>query len=83
MRKRRIVITMGDPAGIGPEIIAKAFTHKKLLESAHLVVLGNRWVMEETCDRLELKFPFQISRGQKPNFSEVPLLVEADSIKDA
>lgn len=40
--KRPIIgITMGDPAGIGPEIIAKALTHKKVYEIARPLVIGD------------------------------------------
>lgn len=40
-----IAITMGDPAGIGPETIAKAFTHGNLSPGDH-VVLGRAEVMQ-------------------------------------
>jgi 4-hydroxythreonine-4-phosphate dehydrogenase len=37
----RIGITMGDPAGIGPEIIVKALAHKQVYESARPLVIGD------------------------------------------
>jgi 4-hydroxy-L-threonine phosphate dehydrogenase PdxA len=37
----RIGITMGDPAGIGPEIIVKALAHKQIYESARPLVIGD------------------------------------------
>ena len=48
-----IAITMGDPAGIGPEIIAKAFTHADTRERARMVVVGDVHAMEKavkSCD---------------------------------
>jgi 4-hydroxythreonine-4-phosphate dehydrogenase len=41
----RIGITMGDPAGIGPEIICKALADMAPAEQANIVVLGNAAVM--------------------------------------
>ena len=37
----RIGITMGDPAGIGPEIIVKALAHKQVYASARPLVIGD------------------------------------------
>ncbi|WP_409228822.1 4-hydroxythreonine-4-phosphate dehydrogenase PdxA [Gudongella sp. SC589] len=42
-----IGVTMGDPAGVGPEIIAKALMDKGILELCRPVVVGSRAVMEE------------------------------------
>ena len=36
---------MGDPSGIGPEIIAKALT--KLKARAEFVVVGDKWVFDK------------------------------------
>lgn len=43
--KNIIGITMGDPAGIGPEIILKAFIDDRV-KNLHVVVIGNYYVME-------------------------------------
>ncbi len=44
--KQRIAIPMGDPAGIGPEIVVKAVASPEVSEAADCVVIGNRTVME-------------------------------------
>ena len=36
-----LAITMGDPAGIGPEVIAKALLNDDLLKNCRIVVIGN------------------------------------------
>jgi 4-phospho-D-threonate 3-dehydrogenase / 4-phospho-D-erythronate 3-dehydrogenase len=41
-------ITMGDPAGVGPEIIAKALARPEVAASCKPVVIGDRSVMEAT-----------------------------------
>src|SRR5260221_9819828 len=41
-----IAITMGDPAGIGPEVIAKALAHKEVHENCLPLVVGDLKRME-------------------------------------
>ncbi len=41
-RRRRIGITMGDPAGIGAEIIVKALNDKKVYDRSIPIVIGDR-----------------------------------------
>ena len=43
----RIGITLGDPGGIGPEIVVKSLLDTSALPPAQLVLLGNRPVLEE------------------------------------
>lgn len=45
-QKKIIGITMGDPAGIGPEITVKALADHALYESCNPVVIGEATVME-------------------------------------
>ena len=45
---------MGDPAGIGPEVIVKALAGKALSRLCRPVVIGSRSVMEETIQSLRL-----------------------------
>ncbi|RPH79219.1 MAG: 4-hydroxythreonine-4-phosphate dehydrogenase PdxA, partial [Nitrospiraceae bacterium] len=41
-------VTMGDPAGIGPEVIAKALAGKKLQRLCRPIVIGSFQVMQQT-----------------------------------
>ncbi len=55
-RPKRIAITMGDPAGIGPEIVLKAL--RELAPSVAAgniepIVVGSRQILAEAADRLE------------------------------
>ena len=45
-------ITMGDPAGVGPEITAKALAHPEVVASCRPVVIGDRSVMAATLELL-------------------------------
>lgn len=44
--KPRIAVTMGDPAGVGPEIVARLCAHPPILDMAELVVVGQRSLLE-------------------------------------
>jgi 4-hydroxythreonine-4-phosphate dehydrogenase len=56
--KPLIAITMGDPTGVGPEIIARALADPEIVEVCRPLVLGDRGVMERaiavTGESLEL-----------------------------
>lgn len=49
-----IAITMGDPAGIGPEIVAKALNRKDTYEKSRPLVSGDAAVMQQIIDLLKL-----------------------------
>jgi 4-phospho-D-threonate 3-dehydrogenase / 4-phospho-D-erythronate 3-dehydrogenase len=42
-----LAVTMGDPAGIGPEIAAKAFAKKKIYKICRPVLIGHPAIMEK------------------------------------
>lgn len=46
-QKPKVAITMGDAAGIGPEITLKALSKKSIYDIANPVVLGDRKVLEQ------------------------------------
>ena len=45
-KKPMIAVPIGDPAGVGPEIVAKACAQEKVYAAADVVVIGDRQVME-------------------------------------
>jgi len=48
MSERPIVaITMGDPAGVGPEVLARALARGEVWECCHPIVVGDAGVMRE------------------------------------
>jgi 4-phospho-D-threonate 3-dehydrogenase / 4-phospho-D-erythronate 3-dehydrogenase len=51
MSKPTIGITMGDPAGIGPEIVVKGY--RELRETADVLVIGDAAVVESACEVCE------------------------------
>jgi 4-hydroxythreonine-4-phosphate dehydrogenase len=56
----RVVVTQGDPNGIGPEVALKALA-QGAASGADVVVLGERTLLEETAQRLRVAVPPRIS----------------------
>ena len=52
-----IGITMGDPTGVGPEIIAKVLSHESTFRFCHPVVLGDRNILERAMKLLNTPLP--------------------------
>lgn len=44
--KATIGISMGDPAGVGPEIAVKALASNDVLESCNALIVGDAWIMQ-------------------------------------
>ncbi len=42
-----VAVTLGDPAGIGPELIARLFADAPLFADVHAVLVGDRWLWQE------------------------------------
>lgn len=57
MRKPVIAITMGDPAGVGPELIVKALASRVIRAKADPLVIGDAGVLNFMADRLGIKPP--------------------------
>jgi 4-hydroxythreonine-4-phosphate dehydrogenase len=75
-----VALTMGDPAGIGPEIVAK-FLAGPRKSGPTLVVVGEQQLLEETARRLKLNFPNLnvITRPSRDKFA--PDVVNLASLK--
>ena len=69
-RKPRVGITLGDPAGIGPEIVLKSVADAEVRESCLPVIVGNRNELATQAERLGL-----------PN--SYPLVTNADELAEA
>lgn len=55
MYKPIIGITIGDPSGIGPEIVLKALLSKNIYESCRPVVFGTRQLLERAATAIDQK----------------------------
>ncbi|MBI4949928.1 MAG: 4-hydroxythreonine-4-phosphate dehydrogenase PdxA [Deltaproteobacteria bacterium] len=70
MKKPIIAITMGDPVGVGPEIILKALRDKRVRKIASPVVFGDAGVLNHVAGKLGLK---PLSEGEVINVSALDL----------
>jgi 4-hydroxythreonine-4-phosphate dehydrogenase len=52
-----IVVTLGDPAGIGPEVLAKALTAGSRSDRQPLTLLGSRWALERAANAAGVRLP--------------------------
>jgi len=62
--KRPILgVTMGDPAGVGPEIIARAFAEPAVIASSRPVVIGSAAIMKEALGLVGSPLALHVVRG--------------------
>ncbi len=54
-------LTMGDPAGIGPEIIIKALASRAVWSACRPLVIGQKRVLEDTARRLGSRLRFEVA----------------------
>ena len=64
--KPRIAITHGDPAGIGPELIAKLLAMPELTDLADVVLVGDRHVFELGQRQAEVDWPMRAIDMEHP-----------------
>jgi 4-hydroxythreonine-4-phosphate dehydrogenase len=82
--KSIIGVTIGDPAGIGPEIVMKALLFHKLQAEANLIVFGDRIVLEQAMDIIGREGKIrEIESPHQAHFEEsVIYLVASQIIKE-
>lgn len=51
---------MGDPCGIGPEIIVRSLASPSLKRAANYIIIGNQEVLEQTAKSLKIPFRYKI-----------------------
>ena len=70
MSKPIIAITMGDPAGIGPEVILKALGQDEVRESARFLIFGDANILHREANKLDFKIPLipipEVSQAEFP-----------------
>ncbi len=68
----RIAVSMGDPAGIGPELAVRAAADGKWRDQAQLVIYGDPEIIRETAHRFTPGFEPEIQATGSLSFSAVP-----------
>jgi 4-phospho-D-threonate 3-dehydrogenase / 4-phospho-D-erythronate 3-dehydrogenase len=77
----RIGITMGDPAGIGPEVVLKAVAEDEVRRACIPVIIGDAQLLAHTARTLDLQSGYDIVRAEEPfpEHSE-PVIYHLDNI---
>ena len=77
----RIGITMGDPAGIGPEVVLKAVAEDEIRRACIPVIIGDAQLLAHTARTLDLQSGYDIVRAGEPfpEHSE-PVIYHLDNI---
>jgi len=77
----RIGITMGDPAGIGPEVVLKAVAEEEVRRICIPVIIGDAQLLAHTARTLDLQSGYDIVRADEPfpEHSE-PVIYHLDNI---
>ncbi len=80
-RRPLLGITMGDPAGIGPEVVAKALTGRELYRLCRPLVIGSLPVMARTIRWLKLPLNTVAVAGHEPPIARPGQVAVLDPLK--
>jgi 4-hydroxythreonine-4-phosphate dehydrogenase len=53
-KRKKIAITIGDPAGIGPEVALRAVLNDEVMDLCNPLIIGDKPVLEETAQALDI-----------------------------
>jgi 4-hydroxythreonine-4-phosphate dehydrogenase len=73
----QLAVTLGDPAGIGPEVVLKALADPQVGADCRITVVGSRKLLQQTFDRLSPLTP-ELANPEHLNILEVD--VEPDEL---
>ncbi|MGH9908695.1 MAG: 4-hydroxythreonine-4-phosphate dehydrogenase PdxA, partial [Pyrinomonadaceae bacterium] len=78
----RIGITMGDPAGIGPEVVLKAVAEDEIKRICAPVIIGDAQLLAHTARTLDLQSGYDIIRQGEtlPDNLAEPVIFHLDNI---
>ena len=83
-KKPTIGITIGDIAGIGPEIVIKALSDKRNFENFYPVLIGDAKALFKTAELLNLKFNANVVGKDDvlPRNAEQPTICDLDNLNE-
>ncbi len=83
MKDNFISVPLGDPAGIGPEIVIKAHLNEELTKQCNIVVVGNKLVLDKFIEILNVDIEINII--EKPDDGDYRVgvinLIEVDEVE--
>src|SRR5690349_12643525 len=82
-RRPRVGITMGDPTGIGPEVVLKAVAEEEVLAVCRPVIIGDAQLLAHNARTLDLQCGYEIVRRDEKipvEFAD-PIIFHLDNIR--
>jgi 4-hydroxythreonine-4-phosphate dehydrogenase len=82
-RRPRVGITMGDPAGIGPEVVLKAAAEAEVREICQPVIIGDAQLLAHNARTLDLQCGYDIVHRDEdlPPQSNEPIIYHLNNIQ--
>src|SRR5213075_1213930 len=79
--KPRVGITIGDPAGIGPEVVLKAVAEKEVSDVCVPVIIGDAQLLAHNARKLDLQCGYDIVREDEPFPDQIsaPLIYQLEN----
>jgi 4-hydroxythreonine-4-phosphate dehydrogenase len=79
----RVGITMGDPAGIGPEVVLKAVAEPEVRGICQPIIIGDAQLLAHYARVLDLQSGYQIVRRDEPlpGLADEPLIFHLNNIQ--
>jgi len=83
LARPRVGITMGDPAGIGPEVVLKALAEPAVTSVCQPVIIGDAQLLAHTARTLNLQCGYEIVRRDEefPPDSWAPIIYHLNNIQ--
>src|SRR5690348_16178012 len=63
LRKPIVAVTMGDPAGVGPEVIVRAWGDAQVHEHVRAIVVGHPEIMRRAAELVGRDLTFELLRS--------------------
>jgi 4-hydroxythreonine-4-phosphate dehydrogenase len=82
-RRPRVGITMGDPAGIGPEVVLKAVAEEEIRAACQPIIVGDAQLLAHNARTLDLQCGYEIIRRDEklPAQSDAPIIFHLNNIE--
>ncbi|HHX60602.1 MAG TPA: 4-hydroxythreonine-4-phosphate dehydrogenase PdxA [Epulopiscium sp.] len=80
--KPLVAVPMGDPAGIGPEIVVKSMNSQEVFDVARVVIIGDKKVIEDAIGFTNLNIKVNVINNPKEGLYEKDVLnlIDLDNI---
>src|SRR3546814_16767548 len=81
--KPTLELLTGEPAGIGPEIVAKVLADQEVLQAANLLIIGSRPVLEKGMQAAGVATELPLAPSTLPDGDHEPLLIQCAHVEAA